>query len=272
MSTNTKHSQGGQTDTGLLFTAGLFFLTLALALAYVSFFGLAPLSKAENRGNTTDSGMPAAAVLAVADTEAASATSSDPKVEEFFAALSQIAVKEIFIGSYGDVDSKVLVFLRDETERTFGVKTTILAPGAPIPQEAPFYDKARKQYDSDTLLESIKQSSSPYGASVRFLYVADIDMSSLSRKASPLWLRAEADSNASLISLHNLGTAQEVLFPRAKKAALYAIGTTAGFGLSPSVSDASCIMHSAVTMIELDKQEDTFCEPETDAIPLIFLK
>lgn len=270
MNIRTNNSQHGAADTGLLFAAGVFFLTLALAVAYFSYAGLAPLpntNAAIEAENSPNLDVPAAAALAISDS-----ASVNLENEKFFAALSQVAVKEIFIGSYGAVDGEVLGFLREEIEKTFGVKTTLLNPGAPIPKESPFYDAGRKQYNSDTLLESVKLSSAQYGASVRFLYVVDANMSSFSEKTSAPWVRAENGANASLLSLYGLGEGSDSFLPRIKKAALYALGTTVGFGLSPSVSDTSCVMYSASSVRELDNQRDAFCSPEADILDRVFVK
>lgn len=269
MNIRTNNSQHVR-DTGLLFAAGVFFLTLALAIAYFSYAGLAPLPKtnaAIEAENSPNLNVPAAAALAISDS-----ASANLENEEFFAAVSQTAVKEIFIGSYGAVDEKVLGFLREEIEKTFGVKTTLLHPGAPIPKEPPFYDAVRKRYNSDTLLESVKLSSAQYGASVRFLYVVDVNMSSFLEKTPAFWFRAEHGANASLVSLYGLGEGSSSFFPRVKKAALHAIGTTVGFGLSPSVADTSCVMYSASSVTELDEQRDIFCRPEADILARVFVK
>ncbi|MBI2120252.1 MAG: hypothetical protein HYT94_01350 [Parcubacteria group bacterium] len=278
MKTKTKDMYAqGKADTALLFTVGLFFLTLALAVIYVSHFGLEPLPKSDNKtGSAVDQTAPAAAILAVSGTEIPPVVSAEISLnardEEFFASLSKTAVKEIFIGSYGAVDKEILSRLRDEAEKTFGVKTTLLTPGAPVPKEAPFYDAARKQYDSDILLKSVEQSSMPYGTSVRFLYVVDFALFSSSQADRVPWFRATSGMNASLLSLHGLGAGSGSILARSKKLALRAIGATVGFDRSPSAADSSCLMYPAATLRELDEQKDAFCIPEADAISAVFLK
>lgn len=281
MSIKIKNLKEGKADTGLLFVAGVFFLTLAFAVVYVSHFGLAPLPKAQRAGGTS-----AAAALSFSDPVSvpddsiySNKTSSEEQNQAFVSSLTKVPVKEIFIGSYGVVDKEILEDMRNKVENTFGVKTTLLNPGPAVPKEEPFYNKSRNQYNSDVLLKSVEQSSSMYGQSVRFLYVVDMDMTSFFEWSSRApWLRAESGQNAALVSIHTLRAAnttsqetlQQTLSARAQKAALRALGVTVGFDVSPSATDASCITYPALTLEELDAQGNTLCSPESEAVAHVF--
>jgi predicted Zn-dependent protease len=165
-------------------------------------------------------------------------------------------------------------------EKTFGVRATILNPGPAIPKTEPFYDKTRGQYNSDILVKSVEQSSATYGQSVRFLYVVDLKLASFSEWApAPSWARANSGSNAALLSIYDFHkdgngkeTSKDVLLERAEKSAMRALGITVGFDASPSVADASCIMHPTLIMEELDNQKNVFCSPELEALAQIFQK
>jgi predicted Zn-dependent protease len=264
-------------DAGLLFVAGLFFLVLAFAVVYFSHFGLAPFQKMNNEKE-----MSAAAALSLASAPASNDTEIKSKTENeaFLASLSQTPVKEIFIGSYGVADKEILEELRSELEKVYGVQTTLLNPGPAIPKEEPFYNKTRGQYNSDVLQKSIEQSSSAYGQAVRFLYVADVNMSSFSEWSPEApWLRADKNTNAALLSIHSfrinnstLGkeSARQILLERAKKSAIRALGVTVGFGFSSSAADTSCIMYPALTLKELDAEQSELCSPEKEAVGRVF--
>lgn len=263
----------GLADTGLLFVVGLFFLTIAFATVYVSYFGLAPLPKPN-----APEGVSAAASLSLP--KPAPAISSEPAIvndknKEFLDSLPRIPVKEIFIGSYGTVDKGILDELRDEVENTYGVKTTLLNPSAAIPKVEPFYDKDHNRYNSDVLLKSVEQLSNMYGQATRFLYVVDINMSSFSDEKSPQaeWLRAEKGQNAAIISLYAFHVGgRDALLDRAKKTAIRALGITVGFGFSPSAGNVSCLMSPALTLAALDAKGNALCDPEAETVGRIFQK
>ncbi len=274
MKIKTKNFKEGKADTGLLFVAGIFFLTLAFAGAYFSHFGLALLPKEKMNGMKA----PVASVSAPSEQTNLFVNVPATPDEKFIASLSQTQVKEIFIGSYGSVDKEILFGIRDEAEKTFGVKITLLNPGAAIPKEAPFYDKNRKQYDGDALMQNIEKVSVPYGQTVRFLYFVDFDMGVSSGGApSSAWFRANKGTNAALISLSGLRakgslTAKGVLSERAKKVAWRALGITVGFGASPSATNSSCLMYPALTIKELDAEAVILCSSETEAISRVFVR
>lgn len=281
MSTEIKNFKEGKADTGLLFVAGLFFLTIAFAIVYFSHFGIAPLPKANKSG-----GMSATAALSLSDptpvfSDSASLneTQNEEQNQAFISSLPKASVKEIFIGSYGAVNKEILESIRNKVEEVFGVKTTLLNPGPAVPKEEPFYSKNRNQYNSDVLLKSIEQSSAPYGQTVRFLYVVDMDMTSFFEwSPGAPWLRAESGQNAALISLHSFRAVnmpsqevlQQTISGRAEKAALRALGVAVGFDASPSAADASCVMFPALTLEELDAQGNTLCSPESEAVARVF--
>lgn len=262
-------TKGGFADAGLLFAAGLFFLTLALTVVYFSYFGLAPLPKSNAVAE-----MSAAASMSFPG-PAAVAVLNENENKEFLNSLPQIRVKEIFIGSYGAADKEILGKLRNKIEKTYGVKTTLLNPGPAIPKEEPFYSKDGNRYNSDVLQKSVEGLSSVYGQAARFLYVVDLNMSSFSDENPPQaeWLRAEKGQNAGLISLYSFrADGQQTLLKRAEKVALRALGITVGLESSPSTKDESCIMYPALTLEELDAQGNALCDPEAQAAERIFQK
>lgn len=283
MRRKTKHFTEGKADAGLLFVAGLFFLTLAGVVVYFSYFGMDPLPRLNKASNGRE-GMSAAAAWSLPEVGTASdeITSlvgirddeqNEAQNKVFFASLSAIPVKEIFIGSYGFVDKGILEGLRSNLEKAYGVETTLLNPGPAVPKEEPFYNKNRNQYNSDVLFKSVQQSSAVYGPAVRFLYVADLNMSSFSAWApEPSWLRAEKDVNAAIVSFSAFGQTTDVLSGRLEKAAVRALGITVGFDLTPSVADTSCVMYPALTVEDLDTQNSALCHPESEAVARVFQK
>jgi predicted Zn-dependent protease len=272
MHARTKNLNAGFADAGLLFVTGLFFFTTAFTVAYFSYFGLSPLPQS----NKTE-GMPAAAALSLPEPETPASTEvenpSGGENQAFFKSLPAVPVKEIFIGSYGTVEKEILERLQNKIEKTYGVKTTLLNSGPVIPKEEPFYDKSRNRYNSDVLQKSVEQSSAVYGQTARFLYVVDLDMSSFSDEESfgGQWLRAQRGQNAAIVSLQALRAGEREIFSeRAEKTAIRALGITVGFDLSPSAADASCLMHPALTVEELDAQKNALCAPEDEVIARVF--
>lgn len=278
-------SQSGNVDAGLLFVAGLFFLTIALVVVYVSRFGLAPLPESKK---ISQKNLPGAAVLSLSEpttpvSNEVPLTDEEIQNQTFLDSLPNTPVREVFIGSYGTIDKNILEGLQSTIAETLGVKTTVLAPGAAVPKEEPFFDKTRKQYNSDLLLKSVKQSSEVYGREVRFVYVVDLDMVSFSEpsQTETLWPRTENGANVVLISLNALRkktgglsteTVQETLLDRAQKIALRGLGATVGFDASPSAKNPSCLMYPAITREELDAEQITLCSPESLAVAKIFQK
>lgn len=277
MPAKLKNSKEGKADSGLLFVAGIFFLTLAFAAIYFSHFGLEPLSKSNKMAMTSAAALSSPESASASDEAAIPAENAN---EKFFSSLEETPVKEIFIGSYGVVDKDILEKLRSRVERIFGIRVTLLSPGPAIPKEEPFYNKTRGQYNSDILIKSVEQSSSTYGKSVRFLYVVDLELASFSEWApAPSWIRANSGSNAALLSIHdfykdinNKKTSEELLLERAEKSAMRALGITVGFDVSPSVADTSCVMRQILTVEELDAQKNAFCSPEIEALAQVFQK
>ncbi len=270
----------GKVDVGLIFVTGLFFLTIALAVTYFSVFRLTPLPKPAD-GSATVSKMPASAILATSNFEIVpiespdSFTQKEAPYKEFFDSLPQTPVTEIFIGSYGVVDKEILVGVRYDIEKTFGVKTTLLEPGQAVPKSWPFYSVIHKQYDSDALLESIDVASAPYGSSVRFLYVVDLDMYSFDKqtRSSELY-GVNPEANAGVISLEELksqaGISHDIVLTRTKKLALHVLGVTLGFDVSPSAQNATCTTYPVSTTEDIDKQGSDLCDPEKEALSRIF--
>lgn len=272
MEVKTKNFRAGKAPAGFLFVTGIFFLTLAFTVLYFSHFGLEPLPQSAG-----GDGMAAAALGLSQQEPVSQEVMEETHNKEFLASLSQTPVKEIFIGSYGFVDKEILEGVRGDVEKSFGVKTTILNPGPVVPEAEPFYDKNRRQYNSDVLLKSVVQSSLLYGPEVRFLYVLDAEMDSFSGEtpSDATWLRAENGENAALISIHSFRenfSTNALVLERAQKAAMRALGITVGFDTLLSATDSTCVMYPVSSVGELDAGGSEWCLLEQEGVVQVFQK
>lgn len=211
-----------------------------------------------------------------------SITLTEWKTKQFSAFALKDPISEIFIGSYGAIKKEYLEALSSAIKKQTGIKATVLIPGSELPQTMPLYNAERKQFDADTAYNSAKAASQKYGAKTRFIYVLDVNMySSLRPKQVSAWFIDELGSNTVLMSLYGLRRIsdtdpspadQPLVISRAQKIALHALGTSVGFGLSPSTENPTCLSYKTDSLAELDKQGTAYCAPESSTTKAFFKK
>jgi len=209
-------------------------------------------------------------------------SSSEWKTKQFSGFSLKEPVSEIFIGSYGAINKEYLEAIRSSVEKATGVKTTTLLSGPALPERPPLYDLTRRQLDAIPVFESVKGASDKYGAKSRFIYVLDTDLySSLDKSLNSVWYIDRIGTNTALMSLSCLRktsdtdispTSQPIVIARAQKVALHILGTSVGFGLSPSSEDPSCLMHKTSSLAELDAERTGYCPAENAVIKNFFKK
>jgi archaemetzincin len=162
---------------------------------------------------------------------------------------------EIWLQPLGDVDANTLETLKSGLKVTFGCPVAINSPQS-IPAEA--FNRSRKQYLSDDLLELIKAGQQPdrriLGVTVANLYTEGLNF---------LFGQADSSSGVAVISLHALSQSyyglpeDSGLFQeRALKEAVHEIGHTFGLDHCP---DGYCIMHFSNSLLDTDIKKPTFC-------------
>lgn len=208
-------------------------------------------------------------------------TYSDWKNKVFSASVSNLTpITQISIGSYGEIKPAYLEGIRQAIQKATGITPTVLK-SAPVPEKiAPIYDGTRLQWNEKAMLSGVELASSSFGPSVRILYVINDPMFSPFEKEKPsLWVSGAFGANAAIISLAGLDQAvgqststptEATVVLRTQKVALYALGKSIGFDLSPSAASNKCVMYAATSIAELDSEDASYCPQEKLYIPQIF--
>jgi predicted Zn-dependent protease len=191
-------------------------------------------------------------------------------------------VSEIFIGSYGNIKKEYLDAIKTAVEKETGIKATILLSGPALPEKAPLFSVSRKQFDAVSVFTSVKNASLKYGDKTRFIYVLDMDTySSVENGKDSVWYMDEVGANTTLMSLYGLRkisdsdsnpAEQSLVIARAQKIALRVLGTSVGFGLSPSTEMPTCLMYKTNSLAELDAEGAGYCPEEKAVIKKFFGK
>ena len=207
---------------------------------------------------------------------------SDWKAKQFSLFAPKKLVSEIFIGSYGSVNKQYLDAIASVVKKETGITATILVPGTALPEQSPLYKQNRRQFDAANIFESVKSASAKYGDSARFVYVLDVPLySSMEKNRDSVWYADEMGTNTSLMSLRgllnmsdasNTPAQQPIVTARAQKIALHILGTSVGFGLSPSAENPTCLMYKTNSLAELDKEGSAYCSAEKGVISKFFGK
>ncbi|HDN79108.1 MAG TPA: hypothetical protein ENG33_01425 [Chloroflexi bacterium] len=165
----------------------------------------------------------------------------------------------------GEVDGKVLEFIGQALERTFGQPYSI-APATPLPAQA--YNPYRHQYFSDLLLRLLEEVEAP-GAE-RVLGVVDVDL--YTEGLNFIFGQASLRGRDAIISLarlrqsfYGLPEDEDLFLERAVKEAVHELGHTYGLGHCP---DPYCVMHFSNSLADTDVKQATFCPRCSQALRL----
>jgi archaemetzincin len=159
-----------------------------------------------------------------------------------------------------NVDPAIAERLRDELNATFQEREcTLLDETLMIPKGA--FDRARKQYRSDVILESVDERVKRQAASERILGVVDVDI--FVPSLSFVFGEAKCPGRAALISLFRLRSEfygrrqdREVFLERVEKEAVHEIGHTLGL---EHCSNPFCVMHFSDSIFDTDRKQGFFC-------------
>ena len=160
----------------------------------------------------------------------------------------------------GQVDSAAAGRVQENLNMAFP-KTAcmVISEAFPSPEEA--FDRSRKQYRSDTILNIIQEYAEKQKTLERVLGIADVDI--FVPPLNFVFGEARCPGKAALISLYRLrpefhgGRPNTELFMiRSAKEAIHELGHT--FGLQ-HCSNPFCVMYFSNSIFDTDRKQDLFC-------------
>jgi archaemetzincin len=159
-----------------------------------------------------------------------------------------------------NVDPAIASRLRDRLRMTFQEgECTLLTETLMIPKGA--FDRIRRQYRSNVILESVGEQVREQTASERVLAVVDVDI--FVPPLSFVFGEAKCPGRAALISLFRLRpefygqpSNVEVFLERAEKEAVHEIGHTLALEHCPN---PFCVMHFSNSIFDTDRKQSLFC-------------
>jgi archaemetzincin len=160
----------------------------------------------------------------------------------------------------GNINSDLLERLHENLDAVFpGTQIAIADEAMPIPEET--FDKIRKQYHADMILDRVFEYAAKEKALSRVLGIVDVDI--FIPELSYVFGKAECPGKAALISLWRLrpefyGRSPNVdlFLERAAKEAVHELGHTFGLG---HCSNPFCVMYFSNSIFETDRKQSLFC-------------
>lgn len=165
-------------------------------------------------------------------------------------------MKRILIIPIGSADAAILNTISACLQKTFHCMIEI---GAEMPIPLTFYDSRRNQYDSTTILETLRDITRRDRD--RVLGVADADL--FVPGLNFVFGEADASAGVAVISLtrlrqefYGLRRNTGLFHDRTVKEAIHELGHTCSLGHCP---DPHCIMHFSNSLWDTDKKGPEFC-------------
>ena len=165
--------------------------------------------------------------------------------------------RKIILCPIGEVEGKVLDFLRKDLEKTFNCR---VEKHAAIEMPAGVLNRVRKQYLAVPVLTKLHRLV-PTDSQDRVLGVADVDL--YAEGLVFVFGQAELGGSCAVISLtrlrqsyYSLPENEAHFLERANKEAVHELGHVFGLQHCP---DTECVMHFSNSLMDTDKKQATFC-------------
>jgi archaemetzincin len=160
----------------------------------------------------------------------------------------------------GQVDRETAERIRESLGSDFeNFEAEVIAEEVQLPEKA--FNEARRQYDSDIILQRIKQCAVEHSRFDRVLGLADVDI--FVPRLNFVFGVAEHPGKAALVSLWRLRSEfygqspnRELFFERSTKEALHELGHTLGLD---HCANPFCVMHFSNAIPETDAKKGLFC-------------
>ncbi len=161
----------------------------------------------------------------------------------------------------GQVNHNFLTNLCQKLNTTFSNTTcTVIDDGLPLPEKA--YNKERRQFDSNFILNQIHLYAAMQSRFGRVLGVVNVDI--FVSELNYVFGEAFTPGRTALISLFRLKPEfygdpvdEELFLERAVKEAVHELGHTYGLKHCPN---PTCVMHFSNSIADTDKKQSLFCD------------
>jgi archaemetzincin len=167
---------------------------------------------------------------------------------------------KIGILSIGKVDSQIIERIRESLNTIFP-KTTLAPMTKPLPTPEEAYDEKRQQYNTDIMLDRIRNHTEKEKNLDKILAIADCDI--FAPRLSFVFGKAEYPGKIALISLHRLrqefygkNPNTELFLERSVKESVHELGHTLGLRHCPN---PFCVMYFSNSIFETDRKQSLFC-------------